>query len=65
MSNQEAVNETVISNFNKVRFSYLLLPLLLLASIALFLYEHHAWSADNYTSVQKEAYTVASRLGAG
>lgn len=56
MNNRETVNDTIIFNFNKVRVSYLLLPLLLLASIALFLYEHHAWSADNYTSVQKEAF---------
>jgi membrane-associated phospholipid phosphatase len=50
------MNETAISNFNKVKFSYFLLPLLLLAIVATYLYTHNAWSAGNYISIQKEAF---------
>lgn len=50
------MNETSISNFNKVKFSYLILPLLLLTFIATFLYARDAWSAHNYISIQKEAF---------
>lgn len=50
------MNETAILNFNKVKFSYFILPLLLLAVVATYLYAHDAWSSGNYIKIQKETF---------
>lgn len=50
------MNEIAILNFNKVKFSYFILPLLMLAVVATYLYAHDAWSSGNYIKIQKEAF---------
>ncbi|WP_295233599.1 phosphatase PAP2 family protein [uncultured Chryseobacterium sp.] len=56
----KTMNEDAISNLNKIKYSYLFLPLLLLAIIAISLYACGAWSADHYVSIQKEAFTYCN-----
>ena len=57
------MNALVIGNYSRVRVSFLLIPLLLLLSIAFFLYVHHAWNADSYIQIQKNCfYSLNAKL---
>ncbi|WP_293894988.1 phosphatase PAP2 family protein [Flavobacterium sp.] len=50
------MNTNVIANFSKLRPSLFFLPLILLISIALFLYSQHALTVENYVLIQKKYF---------
>lgn len=50
------MNEYVINNYRRLKPTLYWLPLLLLAAIALFLFEQNALQADKYIEVQKPAF---------
>ena len=50
------MNENVIGNFSKRRFSLFILPLVLLSAIIVFLYSHNSLNAYEYTQIQKDCF---------
>ncbi|WP_029292626.1 phosphatase PAP2 family protein [Chryseobacterium hispalense] len=50
------MNNLIIFNLNKVKSSYLYLPVLMLVLIATYLYLINAWSIDAYIQIQKEEF---------
>lgn len=50
------MNKTAIANLNRVKLSYLLLPVTLLILIASFLCINKVWTVENYVNVQSEAF---------
>lgn len=52
------LNNDVVNNYAKLKLSLLILPLVLLAAIAFFLYSHNSLSALQYTQIQKNCFFV-------
>jgi membrane-associated phospholipid phosphatase len=50
------INSNVIANYSKLKFSLFLLPLLLLISIAVFLFSQDALSVKGYVIIQKDLF---------
>jgi membrane-associated phospholipid phosphatase len=50
------LNTIVITNYSKLKWSLLFLPLFLLAAIVLFLYSQSALNVINYVQIQKDAF---------
>lgn len=50
------INSNVIANYSKLKFSLFLLPLLLLISIAAFLFSQDALSVKGYVTIQKDLF---------
>lgn len=48
------MNNTVTDNYDKLKYSLFILPLLLLAAIAFYLYSQHSLSTEGYINIQKD-----------
>lgn len=56
------MNNIVIYNFKKLKFSILFIPIVLILMIVSFLYTKDAWSIEGYIAVQKELFFELNTL---
>jgi membrane-associated phospholipid phosphatase len=50
------MNTQVIENYSRLKYSLFYLPLLLLLSLALYLFAQQAWSTNGYVNIQKDCF---------